>query len=58
MDVDFHELHNRIAAVGFPFLGHVLISYNNNNTTQEIIQVYPELGRTNLPFQLPSQRQQ
>jgi hypothetical protein len=58
MDIDFHELHNRITAVGFLFLGHVLISYNNNNTTQEIIQVHPELGRTNLPFQLPSQRQQ
>ncbi|MCR4328484.1 MAG: hypothetical protein NUV53_03110 [Patescibacteria group bacterium] len=56
MDADFHDLHNQIASIGFPFLGQVLVSYNDNNKSQAIIQVHPKLTKTEIPLLLPSQR--
>jgi hypothetical protein len=57
MDVNFHELHDKIKSEGFRFLGQILISYNDNNKSQVIIQVHPELTETKIPFLLPSERE-
>jgi hypothetical protein len=57
MNVDFHELHEKIKSRNFQFLGQILISYNDNNTAQVLIQVHAELTETKLPLLLPSERE-
>jgi hypothetical protein len=50
----FQELHERLKDLPIRGSGHVLVSYNENNTFYVINTVYPKLGTTRIEHRLPS----
>lgn len=54
--IEFHEIHESIKALGLTFQGQVLISFNQNNENHVLVQVYPEILKNEIPFQLPSEQ--
>lgn len=56
LQIDFHDLHERLIKQDYNFKGQILLSFNNNNTEMVINQVFPELTTSTIPFALPSQK--
>lgn len=50
----FQDLHARLKELPIKGEGHVLVSYNENNTHDVINTVYPKLGTTRIDHRLPS----
>lgn len=50
----FQDLHERLKGLPIKGEGHVLVSYNENNTHDVINTIYPKLGTTRIEHRLPS----
>lgn len=48
-NLKLEELHEKLKVVGVKGTGHILISYNEGNTTEVIVTAYPTLGSTRIP---------
>lgn len=49
-EIDFEYIHQNLAKKGYTFTGQILLTYNENNVSSVLIQVYPELKQMNIPF--------
>ena len=52
--IEFHEIHERFQSLGFGFEGEILISFNQNNESHILVQVYPGISKNEIPIELPS----
>lgn len=50
--IDFYKINEEIKKIDLKFSAQILISYNENNKFEVINQVYPELARHAIPFEL------
>lgn len=55
--IEFHEIHENLQALGLIFRGEVLISFNQNNETHVLVQVYPGISKNEIPIELPSNQE-
>ncbi len=52
--IEFREIHDRLQALDFDSQGEILISFNQNNETHVLVQVYPGISKHEIPIGFPS----
>lgn len=53
-NLDFKKLHQNIQDLGFKFQGQIMLNWNQLNSKNIIVILYPKLKKTTRPFVLPS----
>lgn len=53
-NLDFKKLHQNIRNLGFKFRGQIMLNWNQLNSENVVVILYPKLKKTVRPFVLPS----